>query len=66
MNLLIKSEWNEKQNKQKQLYIPRKTLLFLNQTNKCIPLFMCNVYTKSGNDLTPFDFNTSGVKVTQF
>lgn len=66
MNLLIKSEWNEKQNKQKQLYIPRKTLLFLNQTNKCIPLFTCNVYTKSGNDLTPFDFNTPGVKVTQF
>lgn len=41
MNPLIKSEWNEKQNKQKQLYIPRKTLLFLNQTNKCISLFMC-------------------------
>lgn len=66
MNLLLKSEWNEKQNKHKQLYIPRKTLLFLNQTNKCISLFMCNVYTKSGNDLTPFDFNTSGVKVTRF
>lgn len=56
----------QKQNKQEQLYIPRKTLLFLNQTNKCIPLFMCNVYTKSGNDLTPFDFNTSGVKAKRF
>lgn len=66
MNLLLKSEWNEQQNKHKQLYIPRKTLLFLNQTNKCIPLFMCNVYTKSGNDLTPFNFNTSGVKAKRF
>lgn len=65
--LYLNSERNEKQNKQKQLFIPRKSFSFLNQTKMYNFVYVsCLLYTKSSNALIPFDFNTSKVKVTQF